>query len=94
MAQSLLTAQRLLVVEADFENTLVNEALTHVKSVIQEKLTSGDDVEDDLADFSLVALNAAEASENFEDSVNVRIMLEQIWEQEEAEDDEDDHQQP
>ncbi len=73
-------AKRLLYYAADFDNSMVNDALDKVKKVLVEKLASGDSVEDDLADFSLMALMASESFEgDSSDGVMVRVMLEEIW---------------
>lgn len=87
MTASLLTnvAKRLLEVKPDYKNQMVNEALKEIHSVLTEKLAKRQSVEDDLGDFSLVVLAAVSESDDMDDAVKARMMLEEIWLEEESE---------
>ena len=81
---------RLLSFREKFDNQVINEALDQVKRVLGEKVKAGtDDFDDDLADFSVLILNAAESYGDFNDEIRARSMLEFIWTEEE-DDDEDE----
>ena len=64
------------------------EAIKEIQSTIKEKLPVNKNLEDDISDFSMVILNLSEVmmEDNFEESVMARLLVENIW----SDDDEDE----
>lgn len=77
-------AKRLLEIKPDYKNQMVNDALKEIHGVLREKIAKKQSVEDDLGDFSLVVLAAVSESDDMEEAVKARMMLEEIWLDEDA----------
>lgn len=74
--------QRILLLnENDYKEESIKSAISTVKESVKEKLETNQEIVDDLSDFCIVALQLAEELEkdNFNESVMIRVMIEDIF---------------
>jgi hypothetical protein len=78
----------LLIDSKKYKEKELVEAIKEIQSTIKEKLPANKNLEDDISDFSMVILNLSDVmmEDNFEESVMARLLVENIW----SDDDEDE----
>lgn len=81
-------AKKILDLKENFKNQEVNNAISSVKKVLinsikkyptQESFDKNSNIDDEIADLSLVLLSAADVYGDFEEEVEIRTILEMIW---------------
>jgi hypothetical protein len=67
--------------KSKFKEKEIISAIEEIQSTLKEKMATKKPIEDDVADFSMVMLGFSEffITENPDDSVNSRLLVEGIW---------------
>jgi hypothetical protein len=88
MSDNFTMLEKILLYDHKFNNNEINEAFKNFKSMFEESIKKYSDpdtllenvsVEDEIADLSVVLLNAIDIYDDIEDEVEVRTFLEIVW---------------
>lgn len=94
-----LKVHKILDLEENFKNPEVNNAIKSAKKTLlnsakkyptQEAFDNNVNVDDEIADLSVVLLSAADVFGDFEEEIEIRTILEMIWSEEDDDEDEED----
>lgn len=89
MSNQIIMLEKIISYDHKFNNNEINEAFSSFRDVFSEKIKLYESpeklidevsVEDEVADFSVLLLNAIDIYDDIEDEVEVRTFLEMIWE--------------
>lgn len=88
MSDNFTMLEKIMLYKHNFNNSEINEAFSNFKNIFEgyikkypnpDTLLENISIEDEIADFSVVLLNAIDLYDDLEDEIEVKTFLEIVW---------------